>query len=81
MLELDRCDELALLEHGVALRLLAGQAELLTRLMPALAALMAAEAVRCPHVPSGTRYIANGARHPSGYGGPLPAFPAGHEGG
>jgi hypothetical protein len=29
--------------------LLAGQAELLTRLMPALAALMTAEATRCPH--------------------------------
>ena len=61
--------------------LLAGQAELLTRLMPALAALMAAEAARCPHAPSGTRYAANGARHPSSHGGPLPAFPAGHEGG
>jgi hypothetical protein len=59
--------------------LLAGQAELLTRLMPALAALMAAEAARCPHAPSGNRYAANGARHPSGYGGPLPAVPAGHE--
>jgi len=61
--------------------LLAGQAELLTRLMPALAALVAAEAARCPHAPSGTRYAANGARHPSSHGGPLPAFPAGHEGG
>jgi hypothetical protein len=59
--------------------LLAGQAELLTRLMPALAALMAAEAARCPHAPSGTRYAANGARQPSGHGGPLPAFPADHE--
>lgn len=59
--------------------LLAGQAELLTRLMPALAALMAAEAARCPHAASGTRYIANGARQPSGHGGPLPAFPVGHE--
>jgi hypothetical protein len=59
--------------------LLAGQAELLTRLMPALAALMAAEAARCPHSQSGNRYAANGARQPSGHGGPLPAFPAGHE--
>jgi hypothetical protein len=60
--------------------LLAGQAELLTRLMPALAALMAAEAARCPHAPSGTRYSANGAHQPSGHGGPLPAFPASHDG-
>jgi hypothetical protein len=60
--------------------LLAGQAELLTRLMPALAALMAAEAARCPHASSGTRYAANGARQPSGHGTPLPAFPAGHDG-
>jgi hypothetical protein len=59
--------------------LLAGQAELLTRLMPALAALMAAEAARCPHAPSRNRYAANGARQPSGHGGPLPALPAGHE--
>ena len=59
--------------------LLAGQAELLTRLMPALAGLMAAEGARCPHAPSGTRYAANGARQPSGHGGPLPGFPAGHE--
>jgi hypothetical protein len=60
--------------------LLAGQAELLARLMPALAGLMAAEAARCPHAPSGTRPGANGARQPSGHGTPLPAFPAGHEG-
>src|SRR5215470_18461350 len=60
--------------------LLAGQAKLLTRLMPALAGLMAAEAAGCPHAPSGTRYIAHGARHPSGHGGPLPAFPSGREG-
>jgi hypothetical protein len=59
--------------------LLAGQAELLTRLMPALAGLMAAEAARCPHAPSGNRYAANGARQPGGHGGPLPAFPASHE--
>ena len=42
--------------------LLAGQAELLTRLMPALAALMAAEAARCPHAPSRDGYAPNGAR-------------------
>jgi hypothetical protein len=42
--------------------LLAGQAELLTRLMPALAALMAAEATRCPHAQSPNAYAANGAR-------------------
>ena len=59
--------------------LLAGQAELLTRLMPALAGLMAAEAARCPHAPSGDRSAANGARQPSSHGGSLPAFPAGHE--
>jgi hypothetical protein len=60
--------------------LLAGQAELLTRLMPALAGLMAAEGARCPHAPSGNPYAANGARQPSGHGTPLPAFPVGHEG-
>jgi hypothetical protein len=59
--------------------LLAGQAELLTRLMPALAGLMAAEAARCPHAPSRDRYAADGARQPSGHGTPLPAFPAGYE--
>jgi hypothetical protein len=42
--------------------LLAGQAELLTRLMPALAALMAAEGTRCPHAQSPNSYAANGAR-------------------
>jgi hypothetical protein len=42
--------------------LLAGQAELLTRLMPALAALMAAEGTRCPHAQSRSRPAANGAR-------------------
>lgn len=42
--------------------LLAGQAELLTRLMPALAALMAAEGTRCPHAQSPNGYAANGAR-------------------
>ena len=42
--------------------LLAGQAELLTRLMPALAALMAAEATRCPHAQGRIRSAANGAR-------------------
>lgn len=42
--------------------LLAGQAELLTRLMPALAALMTAEGTRCPHAQSRARYAANGAR-------------------
>ena len=42
--------------------LLAGQAELLTRLMPALAGLMAAEAARCPHTPSHTGHAPNGTR-------------------
>jgi hypothetical protein len=42
--------------------LLAGQTELLTRLMPALAALMAAEATRCTHAQSPNGYAANGAR-------------------
>ncbi len=42
--------------------LLAGQAELLTRLMPALAALMAAEGTRCPHAQSRSRHAANGTR-------------------
>ncbi len=56
--------------------LLAGQAELLTRLMPALAALMAAEAARCPHAPSRTGYAPNGARpgHPAAA---LPGFTTG----
>jgi hypothetical protein len=42
--------------------LLAGQAELLTRLMPALAALMAAEGARCPHTQPRNGYPRNGAR-------------------
>ena len=42
--------------------LLAGQAELLTRLMPALAALIAAEGSKCPHAQSRVRPGANGAR-------------------
>ncbi len=42
--------------------LLAGQAELLTRLMPALASLMTAEGTRCPHAQSRSRHVANGAR-------------------
>ena len=42
--------------------LLAGQAELVTRLMPALAALMAAEGTRCPHAQSRSRPAVNGAR-------------------
>jgi hypothetical protein len=41
--------------------LLAGQAELLTRLMPALAALMAAEAARCPHAQARNGHVPNGA--------------------
>jgi hypothetical protein len=40
--------------------LLAGQAELLTRLMPALAALMAAEGTRCPHAQARARPATNG---------------------
>jgi hypothetical protein len=60
--------------------LLAGQAELLIRLMPALAGLMATEGARCPHAPSRNRYAANGARHPSDHRTPLPAFPTGQEG-
>jgi len=54
--------------------LLAGQAELLTRLMPALAALMAAEAARCPHARPGP--AANGAPHPAPSGTVLPGHPA-----
>ena len=42
--------------------LLAGQAELLTRLMPALAALMAAEAARCPHAQSRNGHALNAVR-------------------
>jgi type IV secretory pathway TraG/TraD family ATPase VirD4 len=48
--------------------LLAGQAELLTRLLPALATLMAAEGARCQHTQSGTRPLAS------------PAVPSGHWG-
>jgi hypothetical protein len=54
--------------------LLAGQAELLTRLMPALAALMAAEGARCPHAQSRNGYAPNGTPIPAGHrvspGGP-----------
>ena len=53
--------------------LLAGQAELLTRLMPALAALMAAEAARCAHAGSHNGYAANRA--------PMPADRRAHPGG
>ena len=56
--------------------LLAGQAELLTRLMPALAALMAAEVARCPHTPT-SGYAANGTTHHGGHGGALPALTPG----
>jgi hypothetical protein len=42
--------------------LLAGQAELLTRVMPALAALMQREGTRCPHAQAPAGYAANGAR-------------------
>ena len=45
--------------------LLAGQAELLTRLMPALAALMAAEAARCGHAPPRSTHP-NGTPVPAG---------------
>jgi len=60
--------------------LLAGQAELLTRLMPGLAALMAAEGARCPHTPSRHGYAANGARHPGQQAAALPVLPTGREG-
>jgi hypothetical protein len=60
--------------------LLAGQAELLTRLMPALAALMAAEAARCPHAQSQVRPGANGGRRPDDHGVALPAFTPGPDG-
>jgi hypothetical protein len=54
--------------------LLAGQAELLTRLMPALAALMAAEGARCPHAQPRNEYAPNGTPIPAGHrvspGGP-----------
>jgi hypothetical protein len=58
--------------------LLAGQAELLTRLMPALAALMAAEAARCPHAPSHNGYAPNGA-HADQPATALPGFATGTE--
>src|SRR5215470_6011632 len=51
--------------------LLAGQAELLTRLMPALAALMAAEGARCPHAQARHGHAANGAPLPAGHGAGL----------
>jgi hypothetical protein len=54
--------------------LLAGQAELLTRLMPALAALTTAEAARCPHTPA-RRGPANGTPVPG------PAYPVSLAGG
>jgi hypothetical protein len=57
--------------------LLAGQAELLTRLMPALAALMAAEATRCSHTQPQARPGGNGARRTGGHGTALPAFTTG----
>jgi hypothetical protein len=61
--------------------LLAGQAELLTRLMPALAALMVAEGARCPHTQSRDGHAANGsplpAGHMAGLGGPGGAGPWG----
>jgi hypothetical protein len=60
--------------------LLAGQAELLTRLMPALAALMAAESSRCPHGPSRAGPAGNGARHPGHPGTALPALTTGPDG-
>src|SRR6266516_261319 len=47
--------------------LLAGQAERLARLMPALAALMAAESSRCPHTPSRHGYAADGTPLPAGH--------------
>ena len=59
--------------------LLAGQAELLTRLMPALAALMAAEGARCPHTQSRRGYAANGAAHPGGHAAALPVVADGPE--
>jgi hypothetical protein len=58
--------------------LLAGQAELLIRLMPALAALMAAEAARCPHAQPNARPGANGAR--PGDHGTVRAFTTGPDG-
>jgi hypothetical protein len=60
--------------------LLAGQAELLTRLMPALAALLVAEGARCPHAQSGNGYAANGARRAGHQATALPALAPGAEG-
>jgi hypothetical protein len=60
--------------------LLAGQAELLTRLMPALAALMAAEGARCPHTQPRNGYAANGARHPGVQAAALTSVPGTPEG-
>jgi hypothetical protein len=57
--------------------LLAGQAELLTRLMPALAALMAAEGARCPHARG--RAAGNEARQAGSNGTALSAVTAGPE--
>ena len=57
--------------------LLAGQAELLTRLMPALAALMAAEAARCPHTQPRNGFAAGGAAHHGGQATTLPALTPG----
>ena len=59
--------------------LLAGQAELLTRLMPALATLMAAEGARCPHTQSRNGYAANSTRHPGAEVPAVPGFPTGLE--
>src|SRR5262249_34722889 len=57
--------------------LLAGQAELLTRLMPALAALMSAEGVRCPHAQTRSSTGTNGARPPGSNGAALPPITTG----
>lgn len=57
--------------------LLAGQAELLTRLMPALAALMAAEAARCSHTQPTARAATNVARQPGTHAAALSAFTTG----
>jgi hypothetical protein len=60
--------------------LLAGQAELLIRLMPALAAPMAAEGARCPHAQSRDGYSANGARRVGHQAAAVAVFPNGPEG-
>src|SRR5262249_33902765 len=59
---------------------LAGQADLLPRLMPALAALMAAEAARCPPAQARHGYAANGARHPGHQATAPPMVPNGPKG-